>query len=249
MRVGPSLAVLALASLTLAGANSAASQPVASRPSVWDGVYTPDQAARGQQVYDTACSACHGRDLKGIRDNRPLVGDRFWQDWGEDSLGTLLSVVQRTMPRNAPGSLPEQDYLDIVAYVLQQNGYPAGNRDLTTSTATDVWVMKKEGPGPVPNFSMVWVVACLTKDPDNTWVMAKTSEPVKTRNPAPSEGAELERVTQSALGTETYGLLDLPSKYAGFSGRRVEAKGLLIRGPRNKLNLTSMQAIPGDCPP
>lgn len=228
---------------------SGAAQPPASRASVWDGVFTGDQAGRGQQAYDAACSACHGRDLKGVRDNRPLAGDRFWQDWGEDSLGTLFSVVQRTMPRTSPGSLAEQAYLDIVAYILQSNGYPAGSRELTAAAVPGVWVLRKEGPGPVPNFSMVWVVGCLAKESADAWVLTHTSEPVKTRNPAPSEGPELERAGSTALGAATYGLLDLPAKHALLAGQKVEAKGLLIRGPRTKLNLTSMQALPGSCPP
>lgn len=223
-------------------------QTTPRRSSIWNGVYSTDQAARGKQAYDAACGACHGADLKGVRDNRPLVGERFWQDWGEDSLGTMFAVVRRTMPRTAPGTLPEQSYLDIVAYVLQQNGYPPGPGDLTATAVNDVWVMRKEGPGPVPNFSMVWVVACLSQEPDQAWVLTRTSEPVKTRNPAASEEADLDRVKDAPLGTETYGLLDLPSKYTAHAGEKVEAKGLLIRGTRNKLNLTSILPLGSRCP-
>lgn len=240
--------ILVTAAVVYSCASLSVAQGVSSRRSIWDGVYSSAQAARGRQAYDTSCAACHGPELKGVRDNRPLVGDRFWQDWGEDSLGTMFSVVQRTMPRNAPGSLTEQHYLDIVAYVLQKNGYPEGSADLTTAAVTDVWVMRKEGPGPVPNFSMVWVVACLSKESADTWVLTQTSEPVKTRNPIPSDGPELERVTGTPLGTQTFGLLDLPTKYAEHAGRKVEAKGLLIRGSRDKLNLTSIQPLVGSCP-
>lgn len=245
LRLKGVLPVIALATL---GASLAHGQTAAPRVSVWDGVYTAAQAARGQETYDRACSACHGRDLQGVRDNRPLAGDRFWQDWGEDSLDTLFSVVKRTMPRNAAGSLPEQGYLDIIAYVLQRNGYPQGSRELTAAAVAEVWVMRKEGPGPVPNFSMVWVVGCLAKESDGAWALTRTSEPVKTRNPAPSEGPELERVSGTALGAGAYGLMDFGASHAAFDGRRVEARGLLIRGPRSKLNLTSMQPLPGDCP-
>lgn len=244
----PTTAVLFVAGLTCALVPTLAlAQTRTARPSVWDGVYTSEQAGRGKPAYDAACSACHGADLKGVRDNRPLVGDRFWQDWGEDSLGTMFSVVRRTMPRNAPASLTEQSYLDIVAFVLQQNGYPYGTGELTATAINDIWIMRKEGPGPVPNFSMVWVVACLEQEPDKTWVLARTSEPVKTRNPAPSEGADLDRVKATALGADTFGLLDLPSKPAAHAGQMVEAKGLLIRGPRNKLNLTSLQLLGSAC--
>lgn len=242
----PALVSAALVALLVPRVALAQTQP--PRPSVWDGVYAADQAARGKQAYDAACAACHGADLKGVRDNRPLVGDRFWQDWGEDSLGTMFSVVRRTMPRTAPASLPEQSYLDIVAYVLQQNGYPQGTSELTEAAVNDIWVMRKEGPGPVPNFSMVWVVACLSQEPDKTWVLTRTSEPVKTRNPAASEGADLDRVKDAPLGADTFGLLDLSSKYTAHAGQKVEAKGLLIRGPRSKLNLTSVLPLGSTCP-
>lgn len=248
MRLLPVRILVTAAVVYSCAPSSLAAQAVASRRSVWDGVYSGAQASRGRQAYEASCAACHGPELTGVRDNRPLVGDRFWQDWGEDSLGTMFSVVQRTMPRNAPGSLTEQHYLDIVAYVLQKNGYPEGSSDLTTAAIADVWVMRREGPGPVPNFSMVWVVACLTKESADTWVLTQTSEPVKTRNPSPSAGSELDRVTGTPLGTRTFGLLDLPTKYAEHAGRKVEAKGLLIRGSRDKLNLTSIQPLVGTCP-
>jgi mono/diheme cytochrome c family protein len=251
MTLHPRVVFPAVALLTVWAANGltlAAGQADAPRVSIWEGVYTTAQATHGQEVYVAACSGCHGKDLKGIRDNRALVGDRFWQDWGEDSLGTLFEVVQRTMPRNKAGSLPAQDYLDIIAYVLQQNGYPAGSRELSATTVGPVWVMRKEGPGPVPNFSLVWVVGCLAKEADGSWALTRVTEPVKTRNPAPSGGADLQRVNSTALAAETFGLMDVAADHAAFNGKKVEAKGLLMRGPRTKLNLTSMQALAGDCP-
>src|SRR5688500_17568303 len=84
--------------------------------STWDGVYTPSQAGRGKQQYDASCASCHSEDLSG-GEARPLVGTRFWEAWGEDSLRSLLDLINTTMPRTEPGSLSQQAYLDIVAYI------------------------------------------------------------------------------------------------------------------------------------
>ncbi len=247
------IAAAALASGSLAwlasGADAAfaAAQSGARPASVWDGVYTSEQAVRGRAAYDASCSGCHGADLAGRRDNRALAGDRFWQDWGEDSLGVLFSVVRKTMPRGASGSLADDTYLDIVAYVLQKNGYPEGDRELTAASVDAVRVIRKEGPGPVPNFSLVWVVGCLTQDAEDAWVLSNSSEPVKTRNPAASEGAELELSAATSLGSHTFGLMDVAAQRKAHAGKKVEAKGLLIRGPRDKLNLTAMQPVGEAC--
>jgi S-disulfanyl-L-cysteine oxidoreductase SoxD len=252
---GGLMVVTALASMPLAGQATSAAPALAqardaSRAlSVWDGVYTSDQAARGRQAYDASCSSCHGTDLAGRRDNRALAGSRFWEDWGEDSLGTFFAVVRKTMPRGASGSLAEPVYFDIVAYVLQKNGYPGGDRELTAASVDAVRVTRKEGPGPVPNFSLVWVVGCLTEESRDAWVLTAASEPVKTRNPEASEGAERDRSSATPFGPHTFGLMDVATKGTANAGKKVEAKGLLIRGTRDKLNLTSIQPLPGACAP
>jgi mono/diheme cytochrome c family protein len=238
--------VLATGAGLLAQATGGA--PTDSR-TVWDGVYTTSQAERGRQAYEVSCGRCHGVDLQGRGDNRALVGDRFWQDWGEDSLGTLFSVVQKTMPRGASGSLSEQTYLDVVAYVLAKNDYPAGAGELDATNVHGVRVIRKEGPGPVPNFSLVWVVGCLTEESKDNWVLTNASEPVKTRNPAVSEGAERERSAATAFGSHAFGLMDNSGKQS-MLGQKLEVKGLLIRGTADrpdKLNVTSMQPLADSC--
>jgi mono/diheme cytochrome c family protein len=216
---------------------------------VWDGVYTAGQAERGREAYAANCGRCHGVDLQGRSDNRALIGERFWQDWGEDSLGTLFGVVQKTMPRGASGSLAEQTYLDIVAYVLKKNDYPEGAVELDAANIDGVRVVRKDGPGPVPNFSLVWVVGCLSEESKDNWVLTSASEPIKTRDPAVSEGAARERSSAAALGSHHFGLMDNNSKQS-LAGHKLEVKGLLIRGTGDKpdkLNVTSMQPLADTC--
>jgi S-disulfanyl-L-cysteine oxidoreductase SoxD len=250
MVVRPGWLVLMLIATATARPLSQAGGAPADDRSVWSGVYTAGQAERGREAYEASCARCHGADLQGRADNRALIGDRFWQDWGEDSLATLFGVVQKTMPRGASGSLAEPVYLDILAYILKKNDYPEGARERDAVNFHGVRVIRKEGPGPVPNFSLVWVVGCLIEESKDHWVLTSASEPLKTRNPAVSEGAERERSAAAALGAHRFDLMENNGR-PSLAGRKLEVKGLLIRGTRerpDKLNVTSMQPLTDTCP-
>ena len=105
--------------------------PVATEPTtVWDGVYTSAQARRGASAYSEACSTCHARDLRGNSNAPSLVGSSFLFLWEDRSVGEFFTVVRTEMPTNAPNSLSAAAYLDIVAYVLEANGFPAGAVEL-----------------------------------------------------------------------------------------------------------------------
>ena len=107
---------------TSAGPPAASSAP----PSVWDGVYAATQAERGAAQYAEACSSCHAEDLRGDSNAPSLVGVSFLFVWEGRPLEELFTTVRTRMPTNAPNSLPESTYLDIVAFILERNGYPAG---------------------------------------------------------------------------------------------------------------------------
>jgi mono/diheme cytochrome c family protein len=217
--------------------------------SVWDGVYSPSQAARGKQSYEKSCASCHRSDLRGAN-GRALVGPRFWQDWGEDTLNSLYAVTRATMPRGTAGSLDDQTYLDIVAYVLQANDYPAGSSDLTADRVEAVRVIGKDGPGPVPNFALVTVVGCLVSQPGGVWSLRNATEPLRTRNPDPSKDTERTRSLALTPTEHSFELMDVYTAGEGHDGHRMEIKGLLIRGTRgapDKLNMTGMQMLAADC--
>jgi hypothetical protein len=215
---------------------------------VWDGVYTAEQATRGSAAYTTNCAICHRPDLSG-GEGRRLVGTNFWESWGEDSLSSLFEVVSQRMPENRPGSLDQSTYLDIVAFILQRNELPAGTTPLTLEAVKTIQVVGKNGPQPVPNFALVRVVGCLAKRGDGDWLLTKSSEPARTRDPAPSKGSELERSTNAVLGNGVFELMDAYDQPAGQDGKRVEVKGLLMRGNPNKVNFSSFQVLNGGCSP
>ena len=101
---------------------------------VWDKVYTEAQAARGKAAYMAECSACHSEDLGGSGYAPALKGNDFAFAWGEKSVGDFFDRARKLMPPDNPGSLPADKYRDIIAFILQENKYPAGNRELPTDS-------------------------------------------------------------------------------------------------------------------
>jgi hypothetical protein len=152
------------------------------------------------------------------------------------------------MPQTEPGSLSQQAYLDIVAYILQRNEYPAGSDELTADRIATIRVTRKEGPGEVPNFAMVSVVGCLSRQERGGWVLTGGSAPVRTRNPEPSTGPEQERARATPAGANTFELMDA-HQAGSHAGHRLEVKGLLIRGKPDRLNVTSLQMLSERCDP
>ncbi len=120
----------ALAALLLAGTRSAAP--------AGPGHYTRAQAASGGTVYTATCQQCHGVSLQG-QSGPGLVGAAFRNYVGKSgTAASLYDFISKQMPADRPGSLTQQQYLDVTAYLLARNGYPAGDVPLTTSTLSQV---------------------------------------------------------------------------------------------------------------
>jgi mono/diheme cytochrome c family protein len=97
---------------------------------VWDGAYSEAQAARGRVLYEAQCAFCHQSDLRGQGFAPALIEDTFASRWQDGNLGDLFTIVKVTMPQDKPASLTDDENAAIVAYLLQANRYPAGQRDL-----------------------------------------------------------------------------------------------------------------------
>lgn len=87
---------------------------------------------RGQEVWSTNCAACHGEDLLGGA-APSLVGDDFFAQWTDRTVADLYERIQTTMPAVDPGSLTSDQYTDVVAFVLQANGFRPGEKELKSS--------------------------------------------------------------------------------------------------------------------
>lgn len=104
-----------------------------AQTTTWSGVYTDAQAKRGQEAYTKACAECHGQDLGGDGFAPGLKGPDFMTNWSGLSVGDLYDRIRISMPPDNPNSLPAKDKVDIVAYVLKENGFPAGTTELATA--------------------------------------------------------------------------------------------------------------------
>jgi mono/diheme cytochrome c family protein len=104
-------------------------QAPASR-SVWDGVYTEDQAKRGETIYRKECAACHGDMLTGGESAPPLTGGAFLANWDGLTMGDLFDRIRKTMPQSNPGRLTRQQDADILAFMLSVNKFPSGKTEL-----------------------------------------------------------------------------------------------------------------------
>ncbi len=99
--------------------------------------FTPEQAALGQAAYEQHCTICHGPTLRQLPD--ALLGGReFVAKWGNRSTGELVEQIRSTMPPTGPGTLTEDDYLGLTAFLLQANGGEPGDSPLTAAAAARI---------------------------------------------------------------------------------------------------------------
>jgi mono/diheme cytochrome c family protein len=230
--------------LVAALAASQSPAPVDQVKTVWDQVFTADQATRGGRLYLAHCRECHGEDLGG-GEGRSLRGDVFWRDWGEDRLAHLFQVIKTEMPQSAPGSLTEPAYVDILAHILAANGLPSGAQELTAERIKGVLIVGKDGPSPPPNFSLVTVSGCLQAGTGSEWILAAATDPVRTRDP--DESAVVDAKTAGA-GTRIFKLLFVPGGQRLAAGQKASVTGILIKTATDeRLNVTSMQALDARC--
>jgi cytochrome c5 len=218
-----------------------------SARTVADGVFTDAQASRGAAAYESACSACHRVDLGGAT-GPSLKEQRFASVYAGKDLRTLFTKMATTMPRNVPGSLAEDVYVDIVAHVLKENGFRAGAEELTTDALDAIRIVagQPKPPPPVGDYSYVEVVGCLTTGPLHTWLLTRATDPsvAVPSAPAPSSAA-----TEKPLGTQTFHLLDAMA-YAPerHNGQKMYVRGLLIKlAGEQRMTISAFETVSSTC--
>ena len=118
-----------LAVIWLAGVTQFSARAEQSK-SVWDGVFTKEQAERGAATYKTACSECHGNDLAGDGFAPALSGAEFMGNWNDLSVGDLFERIRISMPPSGPTSVTPEAKTDILAHIFNFNKYPVGTTEL-----------------------------------------------------------------------------------------------------------------------
>ena len=142
-RRGDARAVMAAAALAAAAASVLYAQ---DKKSVWDGVYSDDQASRGKEEYEYNCGNCHIHDLSGdsIKDVPALAGPDFMAKWSGKSVKELLDYMAANMPQDSRGTLGAKTYADIASYVLKVNMFPAGTDALADSPRLAATIIERE---------------------------------------------------------------------------------------------------------
>jgi mono/diheme cytochrome c family protein len=112
---------------------AAAAAPVAAQErTTMDGVYTNEQADLGAKTYEAVCSKCHATGAA-------LTGPGFLNKWSDQSLYRLWEYMSSRMPYGAPGTLEPDQYLGMLAWILRQNGYPAGDTPLPSDNMNGIY--------------------------------------------------------------------------------------------------------------
>jgi len=146
------LAFLIAGTLVFVGGAIRSVRAADAQKSTMDGVYTNDQAARGKTQYGQACANCHMDDLSGSGQALPLAGDAFTETWEGQSVGDLFDLIHNTMPQDKPGTLSPDATVDVIAYLLQFNKFPAGSTELQTDPGAlkNILITKKSGGAAPP---------------------------------------------------------------------------------------------------
>ena len=121
--------------VALACVTSVAAAQTVKPVSVWSGVYTAAQGKRGESLHADACAMCHGPKLNGAGQSEmppspAIAGATFLRKWAGANVAALFTIVRRTMPPDAPGTLTDQQSVDAIAHMLAVSGMPAGEREL-----------------------------------------------------------------------------------------------------------------------
>jgi len=221
---------------------------------VLDGVYSDAQSERGHALYTAHCSACHGNALEGVS-APPLSGTRFIERWREGMLGPLYDFIRERMPFGQPANskrILDNEYLDILTYVLKGNGYRTGESELTRSLLGNVMLVGMNGRQPVPDGAHIMTVGCLNKAGDDLWILSHATEPARASTENTSSPADLKTSSQKNLGTLTFRLSDLEAvpdfTPSAHDGHKMQAKGFLTRQPNaERISLSSMEMLDSSC--
>lgn len=118
----PSLAALGALALLVAFPAQAQAQDSGESLTTLEGVYTEEQARTGRQLFDSQCGLCHTPG--------EFSGAIFQRSWNTRPVGAFFTQIRGTMPLDNPGSLTAEQYAAVVAYILELNRYPTGERAL-----------------------------------------------------------------------------------------------------------------------
>jgi hypothetical protein len=143
VRASLTLILTAGSAATIPAQDTATSVPERTLTS---GVFSEQQASRGEGVYKTACQSCHAKS--------EYTGDKFKVAWVTKTAFDVFDVIRSQMPEDNPGSLERQEYVDVVAYIFSLNAYPTGSAELPAEDAVLKKIRIDDPPGAFAAASM-----------------------------------------------------------------------------------------------
>jgi cytochrome c553 len=214
----------------------------AQSKTVWDGVYTQQQAERGASSFASNCARCHAAAPNG-EEGRNLVGKAFWDSFRESTVDHLLDYVSKNMPNGVgAGSLSSNTYVDLVAFILNRNDLPAGPNELTKENAIGVQIIAKGGPGELPNGTLVRLVGCLVGKEGSAWILNNATAPAR-----PDPNADKDDANRP-LGSRTFQLKFLLTPLDKYVGHRLRVRGLLMgEGGKDGINVSLTESVADTC--
>jgi len=234
--------LFAIAIVGVAMTTAVQSAVFAQSKTVWDGVYTEQQAARGAVSFASNCARCHGATTNDGEDAKSLAGERFWKSFRESTVDHLLDYVSRNMPNGAGGSLSPNTYADLVAFILSRNALPPGSSELTKEAAVGVQIIAKSGPGELPDGTLVRVVGCLAAREGGGWILNTATAPERTSSIVGTDDKA------RPLGTRSYRLMYVLISLQPFVGHRMSVRGLLMGdGGRDGINVSVTESLAESC--
>lgn len=214
-----------------------------------DGVYSKEQAGRGEQAYRRSCARCHQADLNGTGGAPALHTSTFTENWREGYLDNLFHHIQTWMPpQNLKGTLPEKDYIDIVAYLVAANNSPAGPNELTKSDLDTVLFVAAEGPQPLPPAATIRAVGCLGHSGED-WSLTRVGEIPRVHDGSSTYEAELAVSRLLPFGESSFKLTNLDedrkeSDLLVQVGKKVQVKGVLNgQGSSRRITVFSFEPL------
>lgn len=218
--------------------------------SVWSGTYTAAQADRGKPIYARSCARCHGDETANPLN--PLWGDRFAEHWESRTLADLFRRIRDTMPPGAEAqTVSAADKLDVMAFVLQANGFPDGGAELTAddNRLAQIQITGRTGPAPIRTGTLVRVAGCLAQHGGGDWQLTGATDPERAAL-RPAAGANPASPTPTTTGMKIVALLNPFPRPDAHLGQRMMATGFLIRGADgDAVNVVSLEMIAPTCSP
>jgi hypothetical protein len=154
------------------------------------------------------------------------------------------------MPPSFGTVIDDQAKLDIVSFILQSNGFPAGTADLTLAgpDLANAQILRHGEQAMVQDFSLVQAVGCLARTDAGVWMLRNAADPVVTKEEVAPAGS-LAGLASRPLGGKAFRLLSAaPFDPQRLEGSKVDARGLIYNDPRDpRMTLTSLSRVAGSC--